>query len=202
MKSKFTGKSEELIKEAVRIAGEMGHSYVGSEHLLMAFLKDETSGSAIILNSYGINYERAFDEIRRSSGGGRKISLDANDITPKCRKILDLGQKNAIKCGLDLCGPEHIFLALLSEGDSLALKMLTRMGVDIDGARAEAKGFADCFGKSKTSKDADKLRSPLRQYAKNLNESSKEHSDERLVGREREIEKLGRILSRKSKNNA
>ena len=202
MKSKFTGKSEELIKEAVRIAGEMGHSYVGSEHLLMAFLKDETSGSAIILNSYGISYERAFDEIRRSSGGGRKTSLDANDITPKCRKILDLGQKNAIKCGLDLCGPEHIFLALLSEGDSLALKMLTRMGVDIDGARAEAKGFADCFGKSKTSKDADKLRSPLRQYAKNLNESSKEHSDERLIGREREIEKLGRILSRKSKNNA
>ena len=95
MKSKFTGKSEELIREAVKCAERMGHSYVGSEHLLMAILKDDTSVAAMILLSHGVSYERVFEEIPRSSCAGDKRSLDIDDITPKCKRIIDMGQKTA-----------------------------------------------------------------------------------------------------------
>ena len=91
MKSKFTGKSEECIREAIRIAEVMGHSYVGTEHLLMALVKNELSSTAIILSSYGVSYERVMEEVRRHAGVGTKSTLDVDDITPKCKKVLDYG---------------------------------------------------------------------------------------------------------------
>ena len=202
MKSRFTGKSEELIREAVKVAERLGHGYVGSEHLLLALLKDETSGASMMLLSQGVTYERVLEEIRRSAGVGEKSSLDVDDVTPKCKRILDLGQKTAQKQGCELCAPEHIFIAFLSEGDSVGVKMLMRIGVDVDSLRAEAKSYFELLNKRKATQEMQRPRSALKQYAKNLTELSASGNSERLIGREREIEKLGRILSRKNKNNA
>ena len=202
MKSKFTGRSEECIREAIRTAERMGHNYVGTEHLLMALIKDELSSTAIILSSYGISYERVMEEVRRHAGVGAKSTLDIDDITPKCKKVLDAAQKTARKFAAELCAPEHILVDLLNEEDSVASRLLARMGVDVDAARLEAKDFAEIMHKRKPVKDQKARGSMLKQYAKNLTEIAAEGKGERLIGRHLEIEKLGRILSRKTKNNA
>ena len=107
MKSKFTGKSEECIREAIKTAERLGHNYVGTEHLLLALTKDELSGPAIILSSYDISYDRILQEVRRHVGVATKSALDLDSITPKCKKILDMAQKTAQKNPSELCAPEH-----------------------------------------------------------------------------------------------
>lgn len=204
MKNRFNKKAEDAIREAVVIAERMGHSYVGSEHILMAIVKDELSSAAIILDSYNITYEKIFEEIRLHSGIGTKSNLDSEDITPKARKILDSAYKSAVKSGLELCTTEYIMMALLDEGDSLAAKLITRIGGNPDTIKGDLKNFIDTLEKRREISEGKKKKSPslLRQYAKDLTELAESKSLEPLIGREREIEKLGRILSRKNKNNA
>ena len=202
MKSKFTGKSEECIREAIRSAERMGHNYVGTEHLLLALIRDELSAPAIILSSYNVSYDRVLEEVRRHAGVGTKSALDVDSITPKCKKVLDSAQKTAQKTISELCSPEHILVALLTEEDSAAVKLLCRIGVDVDAAVGETKNFTEILHKRKPARDDKTRGSMLKQYAKNLTEIAIAGGLDKLVGREREIEKLGRILSRKTKNNA
>ena len=202
MKSKFTGKSEECIREAIKTAERLGHNYVGTEHLLLALAKDELSGTSIILSSYDVSYDRILEEVRRHVGVATKSTLDLESFTPKCKKILDAAQKTAQKTPSELCAPEHILLALLSEEDSVATKLLVRLGVDLNSIRGETKNFTEILHKRKPVKDEKARTSILKQYSKNLTEIAAEGGCNRLVGREAEIDKLGRILSRKTKNNA
>ena len=199
MKSKFTEKSEVLIRESVKIAEYLGYRYVGSEHLLAAFLKDDSSGASMMLISYGINYERLIEEMSRKAGSADKRELDADDITPKLKRILDASQKTAQKYGCDLCAPEHIFIAFLSEGDSVGVKILEKLGADVNALCTEAKNVYELINKRKSTREPQKPKSALMQYAKDLTELARNGATELLIGRDREIEKLGRILSRKNK---
>ena len=202
MKSKFTGKSEECIREAIKTAERLGHNYVGTEHLLLALANDELSGPSIILASCDISYDRILAEVRRHTGVTAKSTLDLDSITPKCKKVLETAQKTAQKSIGELCAPEHIFLALLSEEDSVATKLLVRLGVDLNLVRDETRNFTEILHKRKPVKDEKSRTSMLKQYSKNLTEIAAEGSLNKLIGREIEIDKLGRILSRKTKNNA
>ena len=202
MKSKFTGKSEECIREAIKTAERMGHNYVGTEHILLALIKDELSAPAIVLSAYDITYERLLEEVRRHSGVAIKSVLNSESFTPKCKEMLNIAQKAAQKTEAELCTPEHILLTMLSGKDTVATKLLVRFGVDLDLARDETKNLIEILHKRKPAKD-DKIRtSILKQYAKNLTEFAVDGVNNKLVGRELEIDKLGRILSRRTKNNA
>ena len=204
MKNRFNKKSEEAIKEAILIAERMGHSYVGSEHILMAIAKDEFSSPSIILDSYDITYEKLFEEIRLHSGIGVKSDLDADDITPKAKKILDSAYRIATKNGNEHCAPEHILIAMLGESDSVAVKLIIRLGGNAEAIKNELKSFVEMLDKRRTLDEPQKKKdtSLLKQYAKDLTELAEGGAFDSLIGRENEIEKLGRVLSRKNKNNA
>lgn len=202
MKSKFTGKSEECIREAIKTAERMGHNYVGTEHIILALAKDELSAPAIVLSTYDITYEQILQEVRRHSGVGSKSVLTPESLTPKCKELLNIAQKMAQKTEQELCTPEHILLAMLSDEDSVATRLLIRLGIDLASARSETKSLIEIVHKRKPVKYEKNRTSMLKQYAKNLNEFAIEGADNKLIGRESEIDKLGRILSRKTKNNA
>ena len=186
MKSKFTGKSEECIREAIKTAERLGHNYIGTEHLLLALVRDELSGPAVILSSYDINYDRMLAEVRRHTGVATKSTLDLDSITPKCKKVLETAQKIAQKALSELCAPEHIFLALLSEEDSVATKLLVRLGADLNLVRGETENFTEILYKRKPVKDEKIRTSVLKQYSKNLTEIAAEGSCGKLIGRELE----------------
>ena len=203
MKNRFNKRAEEAIKDAVKIAERMGHSYVGSEHLLMSLVRDGDSSASVILSAYGISYERLFEEIRRLSGVGAASTLDVEDITPKCKKILEGACKLAAKGLIDLCTPDYILLSLLSESDCVAVKLLSKLGAEPDLIKKEVRECLELVSKRHTTYDTrSKSTSLLKQYARELTALAQKGEIDPLIGRGREIDMLGRILSRKNKNNA
>ena len=119
MGNNFTIKAENALNNAVSIAEDLGHTYVGSEHILLSLAKDETSCASMILRKRKLTYERLDAAVREYSGIGAKSNLSSRDTTPKCRKILENSYKCSKKYSSQKIGTEHILLALLEEKETV-----------------------------------------------------------------------------------
>ena len=97
MENKFTEKAERVLNASVTIAQELGHTYIGSEHILLALTKDSISCSAVILGRSGVTTDKLEGAIREYSGVGKKSVLTAKDMTPRCRKIIENSYKNLLE---------------------------------------------------------------------------------------------------------
>ena len=200
MGSKFTEKAEAALNGAVKIAESLGHSYIGSEHVFAALTKDSLSCSYALLNRCGINQERVMDAIREYSGVGQKHKLSSKDMTPKCRRIVEGAYRISVKYASDKIGTEHILLAVLEEKESVASRLLEYMSIDTVALKDEVIGFLRTTEKGGAQKDMPKLQF-LSQYGKNLNNLARDGKIDPVVGRERESERMIRILTRRTKNN-
>lgn len=201
MGSKFTERAEAALNGAVKIAESLGHSYIGSEHVFASLTRDSLSCSFALLNRCGINQERVMDAIREYSGVGQKHKLSSKDMTPKCRRIVEGAYRISVKYSSEKIGTEHILLAVLEEKESVAARLLEYMSVDTVALKDEVIAFLRTTEKGGgTQKDTPKLQF-LNQYGKNLNNLAKEGKIDPVVGRERESERMIRILTRRTKNN-
>jgi ATP-dependent Clp protease ATP-binding subunit ClpC len=131
MNSKFTESADKVLNNALSLAEKLGHTYVGSEHLLLALAEDKDSRVAQLLASYGINNEKIKNAIIDECGCGNKTNLKATDTTPKLRKILkdawEIAERND-----SMIKAEHLFVALCEVKDgSMTSKILHKLGVDI-----------------------------------------------------------------------
>lgn len=201
MDNKFTQKAEAALVISLQSAEELGHTYIGTEHLLLALTEDETSCSALILNRHSINYEKLKSIITEYSGTGVKSTLTPNDMTPRVKSILEMSYNLAIKHGDGMIGTEHILLAILEESDSVATKLLKRMKTDLNTMREEMHALMKMREKHVSGAKKEAATPLLKQYGKNLCEMAKEDAFDPVTGRDDEIERVIRILSRKTKNN-
>lgn len=131
MSDRFTQKAENALNNSVTIAEGLGHTYIGTEHLLLALAEDEVSCAALILKKHEVTKERISSLIREYSGTGVKSSLSSKDLTPRARKILESSYNNAMQYGDGTIGTEHILLALVEERDSVAIKLLKSTHADL-----------------------------------------------------------------------
>jgi ATP-dependent Clp protease ATP-binding subunit ClpC len=201
MSDRFTQKAENALNNSVTIAEGLGHTYIGSEHILLALAEDELSCAALILKKNDISKEKISSLIREYSGTGVKSSLSSKDLTPRARKILESSYNNAIQYGDGMIGTEHILLSLIEERDSVAIKLLKNARADLGAIKDDIYTLIKSRERSiqKTKKDAY---SPiLKQYGKNLCELAKEGKFDPVIGRKTETDRVVRVLSRKSKNN-
>ena len=113
MSDRFTQKAENALNRSVTAAEEYGHTYIGTEHLLLALAEDELSCAALILKKSGIDKEKISSYIRDYSGTGVKSILSSKDLTPRARKILEGSYNNAMQYGDGTIGTEHILLSLI-----------------------------------------------------------------------------------------
>ena len=127
MGSRFTQKAELALNKSVIIAEELGHTYVGTEHVLLAMAEDDTSCAAMLLKKNGVHYDKLYEAIKGYCGTGKKTHLNSKDTTPRCRKILENSYKNAQKFMAERIGTEHLLLAIIDEKDSVALKILQKI---------------------------------------------------------------------------
>ena len=127
MTDRFTEQAETALGKAEKLARELGHTYIGSEHLLLALADDELCCASLILKKNGINKEKISSFIKEYSGTGVKSKLSSKDLTPRARKILECSYDNAMQHGGGTIGTEHILLALIEERDSVAIKLLKNM---------------------------------------------------------------------------
>ncbi len=204
MAGKFTDKAEEALNASMKIAEDMGSSYIGSEHALLAILNDRSSCAYLILMRLDIKRDTIEDSARIISGGDKISNLSIKDTTPTYRRIIESSYYISQKYSSEKIGTEHLLLALLEERNSTAQRVLERSGYDIVSIRDEVLTFLRTIEKNSAqikSNNKDAEIPNLLKYGRNLTAEAKNGTTDPVIGREKETERLIRILSRKTKNN-
>ncbi len=204
MMERFTEKAQQAINRSKEIAGEIGHTYVGTEHLLLALLEQNEGVAATVLINQGITYKVIHDQIRDMIAQNMNQVAEPEGFTPRVRKILEMSLKEAIYMNTNLIGTEHILIALLKEQDCMATRLIEVVG------GSKQKIYNDILrtiGKeSKSQKlkqgQGEESKTPtLDQFSQDLTQQAKNGRFDPIIGRDKEIERIIQILSRRTKNN-
>ena len=220
MANRFTNGAQQALNSALEIASELGHTYIGSEHLLLGLVKNQDASSAKILNKNDCGYDKIKEIVIGFAGSGEKSDISANDMTPRTKRIIQNSAYLSMRSGSELIGTEHLLLSLLAESDCVAVKVLSKAGIsarslysqilsyigqgDESNNESGLGGFksvnTDKTTKSNTSK-ALKDCPTLSQYGRDLNDMAKSGKLDPIIGRDEEMQRVIQILSRRTKNN-
>lgn len=200
----FTEKANKSLNAAVKAAEDLGHTYIGSEHILLGLLSDTSTVAGAVLAAHNITYADIEEELKRSIGVGVPTELQPDDFTPRSKNILETSVAFARQMGQQLVGTEHVLLAIAREGSCSATLLLSRAGVSMqdivnDVSKALMGGTANA---GTDNKDAGKENeSMLSQFGRDLTKLAKDGKIDPVIGRQKEIERVIQILSRRTKNN-
>ena len=202
MSNRFTEKAEKVLNGAAALAESLGHTYIGSEHLLLSICKEKDCDAAALLNKCGVAYDKVLGVIKDFSGVGAKSTLTPKDMTPRTRKIVECSYKISVRYGALKIGTEHLLLSILEEKECIGTRVLSIMGVDLltltDEIITVLRTAEKHVEAPKFKKEND---TPLNQYGKNLTDLARARRLDPVIGRDKETERLIRVLSRKNKNN-
>ncbi len=201
----FTQKANDVLNLAVKAAENFGHTYIGSEHILIGILKENTSRGAELLAEKGITLDKVEDLIRENTGVGNPTALSPEDFTPTAKRILEMSFQIARGMRNSFVGTEHLLLALLREGDSGAVKLIRAFSVDEESLLEEfvndlTRSDSD-YRNSKSGKKGKSNTPTLDEFGTDLTEKAQNGGIDPVIGREKEIERVIQILSRRTKNN-
>ena len=200
----FTEKANKSLNAAVKAAEDLGHTYIGSEHILLGLLSDTSTVAGAVLAAHNITYADIEDELKRSIGVGVPTELQPDDFTPRSKNILETSVAFARQMGQQLVGTEHVLLAIAREDSCSATLLLSRAGVSMqdivnDVSKALMGGTANA---GTDNKDGGKENeSMLSQFGRDLTKLAKDGKIDPVIGRQKEIERVIQILSRRTKNN-
>lgn len=201
MSDRFTEKAENALNRSVKIAENFGHTYIGSEHLLLSLSEDESCCASLILKKNGVTNDKIYSFIKEYSGIGVRSNLSSKDLTPRARKILEGSYNNSNQSGDGTIGTEHILLALIEEKDCVATKLLKNIKAEISVIRDDVYTLIKSRERTIQKTKRDGYAPIIRQYGKNLCEMAKEGKFDPVIGRDTETDRVVRVLSRKNKNN-
>jgi len=213
MNNRFTKKAQNTLNNALRFAAEMGHTYIGSEHILLALAAETDSVAAKLLADKGLSVEKLKTEITALSGLGSASSVSPADMTPRTKRIIEGSAIQSHRTGQSYIGTEHLLLSVLSERDSVAVRILDHLGVSpadlsneilalLGGANGNEPGHPPVAGRGKESKSGALEGAPtLASYGRDLTALAKEGKIDPIIGRDKETERVIQILSRRQKNN-
>ena len=139
MNNRFTDKAEEVLLSANKIAERLGHTYVGTEHLLLSLISTPATASWLVLSRNGVDFESAESMVKEYSGYGSQSKLSSKDMTPRYKKLILRSQKICEKYNGGKIGTEHLLLALLEERESVGSRLIEKLDVDILGIKDEHK---------------------------------------------------------------
>ncbi len=204
--SGFTERANTALNLGGETASNLGHNYIGSEHILIGLLKEGNGVAASVLQSKGVTAEAIEERLVQMVGKGIPSRLTPNDFTPRCKRILEMAIMEARGLGHNYVGTEHVLMAILKEGESYAVKFLTEEGVnpqDIYAECLEAVGSQEpeqsYGGQSQNGKKSSTKN--LDQFGRDLTQMAKNGELDPVIGRDKEIERVIQILSRRTKNN-
>ncbi|KXG74819.1 ATP-dependent Clp protease ATP-binding subunit [Thermotalea metallivorans] len=207
MFGRFTERAQKAILLAQEEAQNLRHNYVGTEHLLLGLLKEGEGIAAKVLMVLGISTEQLKKKIEDMIGFGNEDGAQLLGFTPRTKRVFELSFAEARALGHNYIGTEHLLLGLIREGEGIAAKILVDSGVSLSKAREE---IMKLLGNSVSNKDMEantyttnhKKNTPtLNEYGRDLTEMAREGKLDPVIGREKEIERVVQILSRRTKNN-
>ena len=205
--NKFTPRAEEVLRLSQEAAEEMGHGYVGSEHLLLGLIREEEGIAHRVLSEYGVTDEMVCDVLQRSVGKGLSGAAPSQGLTPRAKSVVELAVSEAARMGSSYIGTEHLLMGILREGGNMALRILRTMGVDPKKMYSSiVKKLNDTphtvtSGASAANRESDKKNKALAEFTRDLTEAARTGKLDPVIGRDKEIQRVIQILSRRTKNN-
>lgn len=205
MYGRFTEKAERAINLSQESAMKLGHSYVGTEHLLLGLLREGTGVAARVMQGQGVTEEKVLKEIDELIGRGESGSKQPSDFTPRTKRVLEISLLEARRLGHSYIGTEHLLLGIMKEGESVAVRIMADLGVDPqkmfnDLVKMLSEDAPVASGEPKST--SSQTNTPtLNQFGRDLTEMAREAKFDPIVGRDKEIERVIQILSRRTKNN-
>ncbi len=203
MNNRFTKNAERALKKTEEIAGTLGHTHIGSEHILLGLLGTEESIASGILEGKGLCYGRVYDALVEYAGIGAKTQPSGKDMTPRAIQILEHASSKTALDGATAIGTEHILLSLLEEGESVGCRLLRSLGVGVSELRTEIAAFLSSCSEMQNEQKKDFLSSlpHLKNYGQDLTAFARDGKYDPVIGREQETERLIEVLSRRRKND-
>lgn len=201
MFGKFTERAQRVILLAQQEAKKLNHNLIGTEHILLGLIAEGEGIAAKVLVNMGIDIKTVRKEVIKLLGTGDLIPKEFIGYTPRAKMVLELAYDEARRLGHNYIGTEHILLGLIREDEGVAAQVLLNLGVDLDKARSEViKMLGGDYGTATMQKK--RARTPnLDQFGRDLTELAVEGKLDPVIGREKEIERVIQILSRRTKNN-
>ncbi len=200
----FTAKANIALNLAIDSAQNLGHTYVGSEHLIIGILREGGGIAASILKEKGITAEQIEKLLEQTVGVGGRTLLTPDRFTPRAKKIIELSITTARQMGNSFVGTEHILISILSENENYAVKFLSSSGIDTEKLLSDlVKISQSASGNfSPQERDSEKSKTPLiDQFGTDLTKKAKAGLLDPVISREEEIDRMIQILLRRSKNN-
>lgn len=208
----FTERARRVVNNAAQEAKNLNHNYVGTEHLLLGLTREKDSVAARVLDSLGISLDKVRQEVEKIIGKGKEeVKGEQLPLTPRAKRVLELALGEAQSMGHNYVGTEHILLGLIKEGEGVAAQILINLGADLETVRerlldilgGEGEERATPFSPKKNLfKRKDRTSTPtLDEFGVDLTKLAAEGKLDPVIGREKEIERVIEILSRRTKNN-
>ena len=202
MAEQFTQRAQNVLNYSLLCACELGHTYIGTEHILLGLLSEKEGAGAKFLEGKGITFKGMREEIVSISGIGVRSHLTPKQMSPKTRKIIEKSHQYAALQGRSI-GTEHLLYAMMDDPTTVAFKLLFSLGVNTTEAKADLLAFITGAKKADHKHKPARLQDTptLHQYGKDLTELAYRGQLDPVIGRDGETERLIRILSRRTKNN-
>ncbi|MFD6094961.1 ATP-dependent Clp protease ATP-binding subunit [Nocardiopsis flavescens] len=207
MFERFTDRARRVVVLAQEEARMLNHNYIGTEHILLGLIHEGEGVAAKALESLGISLEAVRQQVEEIIGQGQQAPSGHIPFTPRAKKVLELSLREALQLGHNYIGTEHILLGLIREGEGVAAQVLVKLGADLNRVRQQVIQLLHGYqGKEPQATTGSSESTPstslvLDQFGRNLTQAARESKLDPVIGRDKEIERVMQVLSRRTKNN-
>jgi len=207
MFERFTDRARRVVVLAQEEARMLNHNYIGTEHILLGLIHEGEGVAAKALESLGISLEGVRSQVEEIIGQGQQAPSGHIPFTPRAKKVLELSLREALQLGHNYIGTEHILLGLIREGEGVAAQVLVKLGADLNRVRQQVIQLLHGYTQGKEpastgpSESTPSTSLVLDQFGRNLTQAAREGKLDPVIGREKEIERVMQVLSRRTKNN-
>ncbi|HYN30787.1 MAG TPA: ATP-dependent Clp protease ATP-binding subunit [Dermatophilaceae bacterium] len=212
MFERFTDRARRVVVLAQEEARMLNHNYIGTEHILLGLIHEGEGVASKALESLGISLESVREQVQEIIGQGQQAPTGHIPFTPRAKKVLELSLREALQLGHNYIGTEHILLGLIREGEGVAAQVLVKLGADLSRVRQQViqlisgyqggkEGAPAGAGPSGAAEGTPAGSLVLDQFGRNLTTAAREGKLDPVIGREKEIERVMQVLSRRTKNN-
>ena len=211
MFERFTDRARRVLVLAQEEARDLNHAFIGTEHILLGLIREGEGVAAKALDALGVTFDVVREKVEEAIGANTNPSPGSPPFTPRAKKVLELSLREALQLGHSYIGTEHMLLGLVREGEGVAAQVLSDLGADMARVRTQViqmmsgqsgkESNASSVGTGKSDGESASGSAVLDQFGRNLTQFAREGKLDPLVGREKEVERVMQVLSRRTKNN-
>src|SRR6476646_8013101 len=210
MFERFTDRARRVLVLAQEEARLLNHNFIGTEHILLGLIHEGEGVAAKALESLGISLEAVREKVEETIGPAGSSTAGSPPFTPRAKKVLELSLREALQLGHNYIGTEHMLLGLVREGEGVAAQVLVNLGADLSRVRQQVIQLLSGYNNPKegapqggaaATETAQGGSLVLDQFGRNLTQLARDKKLDPVIGREKEIERVMQVLSRRTKNN-